>query len=457
MEPDATDRRKSGLRAVTLSGRVPGIMALMAGRRGMLAWALVGGAALCIAGAASMPDENWPALPMVALGAVLLTASTMGALIARRRPDHPIGWLLAAMGFFIAAGLFATVYAGRALVHRPGSLPLGLLAAWLQSWLFAPAIICVPLILLFFPSGHLPSRRWRWVAVLTVAVGLTAILAESFRPGPFEALPSVSNPVGLTFASGPIEYVTSHGLPVLIAVFFLAIASLVVRFRRSAGAERQQLKWFLQAVVVAVVFVAMNPLYFIFLAPPKDAPVALVGLFGFFLPLGGLALVPVGIAIGILRYRAFDIDRLVSRSVSYAAVTLFLAGVFAVLVLVPTTVLGAGRRTPSWVIALATLGVAVLFQPVRARVQRRVDHRFDRARYNAAATIEAFAMRLRDEIDLDALTVELRAVVRGTMQPSHVSVWIAGQRTTNVFDIPSGHGRSESGDAESGGPAVTVA
>jgi hypothetical protein len=163
----------------------------------------------------------------------------------------------------------------------------------------------------------------------------------------------------------------------------------------------------------------------VFLAPPKDAPVAFVGLFGFFLPLVGLTLVPVGIAIGILRYRLFDIDRLVSRSVSYALVSVLLVGAFAVLVLFPTAVLGRGGGTPSWAIAVATLGVAVLFQPVRRRVQKRVDHRFDRARYDAVATIAAFGTRLRDEIDLDTLDGELRGIVHRTMQPSHVTIWIA--------------------------------
>jgi hypothetical protein len=270
-------------------------------------------------------------------------------------------------------------------------------------------------LLLLFPDGRPPSPRWRWVLWLAgIGAGCSVVGALSMWPLRGIGLLQVSGgpePVGV------LETFYAVGFWVAVAAVLAAIASLVVRFRRARGVERQQLKWVVYAVVVVVLcfilfMVAPDPIRLTELA--ADVVFALL-----------TAVIPVAMGVAILRYRLYDIDRLINRTLVYGLLTALLGGLYAGAVLVLGQVFGeVGRDPPSWVVAGATLAVAALFQPARRRIQAMVDRRFNRRKYNAAKTVEAFSLRLRDEVDLDALTAELLVVVDQTIQPTRASLWL---------------------------------
>jgi hypothetical protein len=272
------------------------------------------------------------------------------------------------------------------------------------------------LALLLFPTGRLPSKRWRVVLWLGI-IGLVALMAdEGLTPGRGEHLLGYENPFGLAGFSGLLG-----GLGVLAAAFGLAelaaVLSLIVRLRRARGVERQQLKWFVYAAVLAVVvLVAANVLL---------PDLMEHGLLGHLLWGSVPVSLAVAVAVAVLRYRLYDIDRLVNRTLVYGLLTAFLGAVYAGVVLVLGQVFGGiGANPPSWAIASATLAAAALFQPARRRIQQAVDRRFNRRKYDAAKTVEAFSTRLRNEIDLDTLSAELLTVVDQTMQPRQAWLWL---------------------------------
>jgi hypothetical protein len=349
----------------------------------------------------------------------------VGCLILVRRPGNRIGWLFTAVGLLTMIGGLVEPYAEYAYVTRPGSLPSPLVATWVYSWIWLPTInLALVFPLLLFPTGRSLSPRWRpvaWVAAATIA-GYAVFGALS----PTLELPdkrTVSNPIGVASVGDVDENLLGNVLLVLSLLSLVAaVCSLVIRFRRSHGVERQQLKWFAYA----------------------GALVLLTPLGSFLLPdLGNLSFVvvialPIAVGIAILRYRLYEIDRLINRTLVYGALTALLAGVYAGVVLVLGQLFGgASGNPPSWVVAGATLAVAALFQPARRRIQQLVDRRFNRRKYDAAQTVEAFSARLRDEIDLDTLSAELLAVVDQTMQPRVASLWLhpSAQAT------PGGKGR----------------
>jgi hypothetical protein len=364
-----------------------------------------------------------------AIGAVwglllLLILSTMGALIVARRPANRIGWSFVAAGFGLALQGFAIQYAIYALLTDPGALPGAAWLAWISTWLTIPAIFSAFVaLLLVFPTGRLLSPRWRPVAWMMVGwiVGV-AVGNFAYSPDPYLG---VEAPVRLGGAAGQIMN-TIGSLAWLLAILAIpaAAASLVVRFRRSRGQERQQLKWLAYAAAMLALGVLGTGLISIleqlgWIRPQFTRPVWTV--------LGGVAILgvtglPVTAGIAILKYRLYEIDRLINRTLVYGLLTALLAAVYAGLVLTLSQLLG--RHNSSLAVAGATLAVAALFRPGRRRIQQAVDRRFNRRRYDTARTIEAFAARLRDQIDLDTLSTELIAVVDQTMEPTQVSLWL---------------------------------
>jgi hypothetical protein len=338
-----------------------------------------------------------------------LVLSVVGALIVARDRRHLLAWLLLVDSLFLAVFNFSAQYAPLALglTSRHLSLPGGDLASWLATWTNVPGIVIgVVFLVLLFPDGRLPSRRWWPLAAAGVLITVvpTLILAVGYWPLRGPALVTQEGEVPPLV--GEMFWIAFAGSLVLGAISTVA---LVLRFRRAGAVERQQIKWFAYGAVLSI------PLS---LFPEADP-------WGPYAELLGTVLLLAGLGVGILRYRLWDIDRLVNRTVVYGLVTVILGGTYALGVLVLGQAVGAGRSPSSLVVAGTTLVVAALFQPLRRRVQRAVDRRFDRRRYDAARTIEAFAARLRDHTDLHALSAELLAVADHTLQPTQVSLWLA--------------------------------
>jgi hypothetical protein len=405
-------------------GRTGGPTGRGRGRAVWVAWSLSGigfalvGAALLLVLLGSRPGgadtENF------SQGVATTVAfALVGGLVASRRPSNPLGWLFVGIGLSGALGVLTERYAAYALVVEPGSLPGAVPVAWLGAFAWFPAFGLVPLALLLFPDGRLPDRRWRpaaWAAagglvVCTVCLALTflgdpvaSITAEGADPSP---------PAAVLVAA-------ALGAAALVAGALAAVGAVVLRWRRSGGVERQQLKCL---VLAAATFLA-STLVAVVAANWLEVPGA--GLVG----LVGAVAVPVGAAVAILRYRLYDLDRIINRTLVYGVLTALLAAVYAAgAVLVPRLL----RLDQSQLaVAASTLGVAALFQPLRRRVQQVVDRRFNRARYDAARTVERFSARLRDEVDLDSLTGELLGVVDRTVQPAALSLWLHPRTSPTV-------------------------
>jgi hypothetical protein len=343
-----------------------------------------------------------------------LVFATVGAVIVSRRPRNVIGWLCCAIGFGLSLSVFGSNDAKTTLAADPDRLPAALLLYGLGSVGFALSLgLLFSFVLLLFPTGRLPSRRWRPVA-WTAGAALAALAAgRMFQPGPMgPRLPA--NPVGITAtgeALGGLRVVASVVIAVLVPA---CLASLVVRFRRAQGAERQQLKWFGFGGVVLVLGVLLGVV-------TERLQVPLLGPTVF---VAAVSAVPTAIGVAVLRAGLYEIDRLLNRTLVYATLTAVLGLGYAGAVLALEQLFGAGGRIPSWAVAGATLAAAALFQPARRRIQQAVDRRFNRRKYNTARTIEAFSTRLRDQIDLDTLSTELLGVVDQTMEPTRVSLWL---------------------------------
>jgi MFS family permease len=330
----------------------------------------------------------------------------VGALIASYRPGNPLGWILCAIGFSEGLATFGGAYGTYALRTASGTMPGGSLAIWVGQWAWAPgAGLLATFLPLLFPDGRLPSRRWRpvaWLSAIPIVL-ISGVLAVRLWPlrGPALVDTSAEAPLG-----EPLGTVVLGSFLLMLGCGLACLAALAVRFRRARGIERQQLKWFLFACAITVP------------ALVASQEVRLLSL-----PL--FLAVPVAAGVAILRYRLYDIDRLISRTVSYGLLTGVLGlGYAGVVLLLGDLFGGVAREPPSWAIAGATLAVAALFRPARRRIQAAVDRRFNRRKYNTAKTIQAFSTRLREQIDLDELTTELLAVVDQTMEPTRVSFWL---------------------------------
>ena len=352
-------------------------------------------------------DDVTPAFDLVVTLA-LVSFPVVGALVASRRPENAIGWLFCGAGLVFAV---ATLAVGWAVYTFADAGEGSVAAAWLSSWLFLPALFGTPqLLFLLFPDGRPLGRRWRWavwlagVAIVAQAAG-TALAPGELIDAPVEGL---TNPVGVGGADALEGLGWALGLPSV----GLATASLVLRFRRARGEERLQLKWFVSAAVLFALSCLVAVVLFAFVG---DLPTG-----GQMLILTAFATIPVAAGIAILRHRLYDIDVVINRALVYGALTATLGATYLGLVLL----IGLAVGESGFAVAVSTLAVAALFRPVRARIQAAVDRRFYRSRYDAARTLEAFGVRLRDELDLDSLDADLRSVVRDTVQPTHVSLWL---------------------------------
>ena len=402
--------------------------ARMARRPGVLAWALW---ALVMLGlAASMWLEvllrrAGPADPLdTAVGPIvaMVSAATIGAVLASRRPRHPVGWLLLAFALSLIINGVAGAYAPYGLQARRGVPPA---AAWVAMYYPATALVALILLgflLLLTPTGSPPSPRWRWWAWLTAGALAVLLLAMPLAPRPpEERYQGVDNPLDLRPFEGTLLLTYRAALAVAVLGLLVGAGSLVVRFRRARGLERQQLRW----VVLAAALTGVGMLASLVLVAAGNQ--VLVGWVGAVC----MALLPLATGAAILRYRLYDLDRIISRTLAYGLLTLLLGGGYAAVVLGLGQLLG---QDSSLVVAAATLAVAAVFQPARRRVQAAVDRRFNRRRHDAARTIAAFNDRLRDEVDLEALTGELLAVVGETMQPTQTSLWLRPQPPTGAAE-----------------------
>jgi hypothetical protein len=331
--------------------------------------------------------------------------ATIGLVMALRRPANPIGWLFAVSGLLWSITIPFDPWLDQLILD---GRPLPLLAkvnAIVTEYNWAPAIafgITLPALLV--PDGRLRSRRWRPVVAAAVAGPVLGLLGGTFIPGRLEeTVVPIDNPFALTGVAGTVAALAGYtGLVLWFASMLAALVSLVLRFRASRGTERQQLRWVAAGATGAVAGLV-------------------VGIAGVVVTYFAVLCLPVGVAVAVLRYRLWDLDRLVSRTVTYAAVTALLVVPY-LLILPAATRLAGGSG--SLAVAAATLAAAALFQPVRRRVQGLVDRRFNRRRYDAARTVDGFALRLRDQVDLDVLHGELLAVVDQTMQPTQASLWL---------------------------------
>jgi hypothetical protein len=343
--------------------------------------------------------------------------STVGAVIVPRMPaENPIGWLFCAIGLLWAVIHFIGEYAIYALLAEPGSLPAGELASWVYSWLWVPGLGLLVFLCLLFPNGRLPSARWRWFARISALLTLVGAVLAAFSPGPIVlGLPAIRNPLG-------IEGLPNAYKPVQVLMLVLiagAVASLLMRRLYARGEERQQTKWFTYTSAVA----ASGAILQYIISEPFEL-VWLRGV-GYALVLIGLVGIPISMGIAIMRYRLFEIDLIINRTLVYGSLTAVLVALYfgGIVVLQRVFVFLTGQQSTLAVVA-STLLIAALFTPLRRRIQSFIDRRFYRRKYDARKTLEAFSATLRDETDLEALNKDLVEVVRETMQPAHVSLWL---------------------------------
>jgi hypothetical protein len=377
-----------------------------------LAWALWLASLLCLAavpwldellrqaGRADLVQFVFPDVAIPVLAAV--SSATVGAVVAARRPAHPVGWLLLGIALSLTGTAATAQYFVYGLLVRPGALPGARYAVLYQPATTFTALTLIGFVLLLTPTGALPSPRWRWPAWVMAVTPVVLVLVVTLVGGPVDPrYQALGGPFDLRGLDGVLLAANRAALAVTVVGLVAAAASLVGRFRHARGVERLQLRW----VALAAVLVGLGA----------------VGVL-FTLAVGCCLVVPpVATGAAILRYRLYDLDRIFSRTLAYGLLTLLLGGGYALVVLGLGQLLG---RDSSLVVAAATLVVAALFQPARRRVQAVVDQRFNRRRHDAARIIEGFGARLRDQVDLDTLTTDLLAVVDQTIQPTQASLWL---------------------------------
>jgi hypothetical protein len=364
--------------------------------------------------------ENVMVLPLFSplLAVVtILSFSMMGAVIASRRPDNLIGWLFCAIGFVGGVRLLSTEYAAYSLVAQSGMTLGGEALAWIASWLWVPDVGLYLLLALLFPNGQLLSARWRPFAGFIGVVVVAGTVAVALSPGPVRGLELIENPLGMEGL--PNVAVLTEAL--LYALGVVAVASVLVRLRRSRGVERQQIKWFAYAGAVLATSTIITYVL------SEASSLRWLGWVAFVPGMLGNAGMPVAVGIAILRYRLYEIDIIINRTLVYGVLTAMLASVYFGGVATTQEIfraLATQEKQPQLAIVVSTLVIAALFNPLRRRIQSFIDRRFYRRKYDAAKTLEAFSAKLRDETDLDALSEDLVGVVRETMQPAHVSLWL---------------------------------
>ena len=383
--------------------------------RTRLAWPLLGISVVAMAAAMLMwivlVEE--PFTPDIALFPLAYLAfAIVGATILSRRADNRIGWLAIGAGLGGSIVGLADSYARQ----PPGALGQGW-AAWLAAVGFPATLGPIIFVLLLFPSGRLASRRWRWVGWVTLIGVVSLTVGNAFTPT-FADYPGLANPLGIPAFEQSLLDQGGAGWFAVVAGAVLAAAGLAPRLRRATGVERQQLKWITYAAT-------LHGISWILLA--IDLPGAL-GDLAKYVVFGTLTLIPLAAGIAILRYRLYDIDVVIRRTLVYAGVVAILAVAYVVLVLVLQGVLSRATGGQALPVALSTLATAALFGPVRAQVRAAVDRRFYRSRYDARRTVEAFAARLRDEVELEMVDAMLVAVARDALRPTSAGLWIRDTR-----------------------------
>jgi len=344
-----------------------------------------------------------------------VSASTVGAVLASRRPRHPVGWLLLALGLSLNGSGVAAAYSNYGLLARPGTLVAARSVALYLPATIVTALACLGFVLLLTPTGSLPSARWRWWARAAAAAPVFSVLVIMLSSQPLDQpYQAPESPLDLRGLGGALLVVYQLAFGVTNVAVVVAAGSLVVRYRCARGTERQQLRW------VALAAALVSGAAVVVLAGVVMGAAALVSW------VAGIcvAILPLAIGAAVLRYRLYDLDRIISRTLTYGLLTVLLGGAYVGVVLLGG-LLGSGS---SLAVAGATLAVAAVFQPARRRLQQLVDRRFNRRRYDAAMTIGAFSARLREQVDLGTLTTELLAVVEQTMQPAQTSLWLRPPR-----------------------------
>jgi len=389
-------------------------------RQGWLLAAVVIAGSACTLGGLVLLALSWNAPVPDSWGfrgfTVLFSTSfgAAGALLVSRRPQNRLGYVLLAAGMASAIQVLVEEYAIYGIVGRSTPLAGAVIAGWLESWMWLAGISLIVIYsLALFPNGRFVTPRWRiigWLAAADVLVGMTGL---AFAQGPLNNAPFADNPFPLLGAYGrPLFYPSFLGLVVLAAA---SSSSLVVRYRRSVGIERQQLKWLaLEAVFIAIA-VFITAVAQVFAPDFKPAQVLLIGV---------LSLMPIAILLAVLRYRLYDIDVLINRALVYGATTAAIGAAFFAGIVLLQAALRPLTSGSEIAVAISTLASVALFQPALRGIRRAVDRRFYRSRYDAVRTLDSFSVILRDEVDLDAVQADLLDAVRATVQPTHASVWL---------------------------------
>jgi hypothetical protein len=380
----------------------------MSHRTSWLAWSVCALALTLIVCAVALAVLNRSDVASAIFPLGLTVSAMVGALVASRRPANPIGWFFLGSAVCFALAEVAAEYAAYGL---PGAQAM----AWLLSWLWLPGVTLLLFFLpLYFPDGRLVSPRWRWLVRVALVFSVGGALYSAFSPGEIQD-EGIVNPLGIEALRPVSDLLGTFVLVLYFALLFGSAASLVVRFRRSGSLERQQIKWLAFAALVI-------PIWFLTNAPIEAASRTL------FVVMDALivsTLIPVAAGVAILRYRLYDIDVVINRTLVYASLTVTLVALYfgGIVVLQRMFVVLTGEQSALAVVA-STLLIAALFNPIRGRIQSFIDRRFYRRKYDSRKTLEAFSDKLRDETDLEALNDELVGVVRETMQPAHVSLWL---------------------------------
>jgi hypothetical protein len=355
----------------------------------------------------------WLETSMVAVG-----YSTVGAIVASRLPESPIGWLFCAIGLIFGVSHFSAEYAAYDLLSPSRSLPGGEAFAWLTSWIWVGGLGLIVFLDLLFPNSRLPSARWRWFARFTAIVLLPAAILAALSPGLILSS-TLNNPLGIEGLPNASKAIEAF----MYALVAVGASSMLARLRHAGRIERQQIKWFAYATAVAISGVILkNTVY-------PAVGVTWVWWVGLVLTTVGVVSSPIAMGIAILRYRLYEIDIIINRTLVYGSLTATLVALYfvGIVVLQSLFVVLIGEKSTLAVVA-STLMIAALFTPLRRRIQSFIDRRFYRRKYDAAKTLEAFSAQLRNETDLEALSDDLVGVVRETMQPAHVSLWLGPSR-----------------------------
>ena len=368
---------------------------------------------LFLAGLALLVAVGELSWPTAVFFTVELAFPATGFLIVLRTGNR-VGWVFLWAGLGLGIQAFCAGYAEYALVVRPGSLPAARFFAWLGEIIWLPQLLMGTMFLfLLFPDGRVPGPRWRWVVRVGVAGALLVEAGVAFESRLY-SYPNLRAPLGGLISQGYLDVLSTVGSLAVLLAMLLALASLVVRYRHSGEIARLQIKWFLYA---AVTFLADQLVFNVFELPRDNGLLAIVG---------GLStlLIPAAVAVAVLKHRLYDIDFIINRTLLWTCLTATLSAVYLFAVTVLQGALHPLAGDSALSVAVSTLTVAALFRPARTHIQAFIDRRFYRSRYDAGKTIEAFAARLRDEVDLDALTAELVSVTRKVMQPTQASLWL---------------------------------